>query len=140
MTFAEMTAALRFFRTPLVAARLVATSLFFLCGTPAFAGEKHDLRDMNSSDLKSNAERNFRHLDRNRDGFVDVKEAPVAKRKRMREGKLVMSDSGRALWIQRRDKNADGRVDSAEFEAAFNEMVAMIRTGQATVTDLPAAK
>lgn len=70
--------------------------------------------------LECQLRNSFILTDSNRDGFVDAGEAPMATAGRtLAKGERVETEASTSLWIQRVDRNDDGRVEWQEMRAHF---------------------
>jgi hypothetical protein len=67
---------------------------------------------MSSEEAVMRASRSFDLMDINRDGFVDIEEAPNA---RLTRPSGEVARSGPAYWIELHDSDTDGRVSREEF-------------------------
>lgn len=67
------------------------------------------------AELERQVRNSFDLTDRNRDGYIDLSEAPIAERGRQNaNGDRIADEAGNGLWIRTMDRDGDGRVDWSE--------------------------
>lgn len=76
---------------------------------------RRDLSMMSDKQLLDFSKTSFVMTDRNRDGFIELAEAPKARITSKKNGATVKTDSGSSVWMERFDQNKDAKVSWDEY-------------------------
>ncbi|MFT4254672.1 MAG: EF-hand domain-containing protein [Caulobacter sp.] len=84
---------------------------------PSAQNTRRDLTHMNDVQLLEFAKTSFLMTDRNKDGVIELDEAPKARVTNKKNGEVVNTETSPELWITRFDEDKDNKVSWDEYYA-----------------------
>jgi len=94
-------------------------------GVAAQSNEKKvppNFATMTDEEIANFSKRSFALTDRNKDGVIDLNEAPTAKYTKTRGGIVIETAKGKDVWIRDFDGNGDGNVILSEYHEKLKEL------------------
>ncbi len=82
---------------------------------PLAKDRRRDLTHMSDAQVLEFAKTSFVMTDRNKDGFIELEEAPKARVTSKKNGEIVNSETGHEVWLARFDQNKDAKVSWDEY-------------------------